>query len=134
MKNANSPQTPNVSQAAVKTKKAINQYVSVADRRDFGPLKSGSYWYFSPIFQMKQNKFIWFLIVKFLLIYCNNSKKKSNLFVFCLPYSLFVANKLYPSSPKQDIFHKLCSIHCSHQSHLKFTILSVWRTAQNWIF
>lgn len=39
----NLPQTPRVSQTVVKAKKATNQYISVGDRRDFGPLKSGSY-------------------------------------------------------------------------------------------
>lgn len=51
----NSPQTPTVSQTVVKTKNATNQYISVGDRRDFGPLKSGSYWYFSPVYTHERN-------------------------------------------------------------------------------
>lgn len=43
LKIKNLPQIPNVSQKAVKIKNATNQYTSVGDRRDFGPLKSGSY-------------------------------------------------------------------------------------------
>lgn len=50
LKRKNLPQTLIVSQMRVKTMKPTSQYTSVGDRLvfDFGPLKSGSYWYFSP--------------------------------------------------------------------------------------
>lgn len=51
---SNSPKTPNTSQIDAKTRKATNHFESVGDRCDFGPLKSGSNWYFSPIFSPNQ--------------------------------------------------------------------------------
>lgn len=117
------PLIPKLSQTAVKIKKATNQYTSVGDRRDFGPLKSGSYWYFSPVNSPNEMR----------IINVNFYNWKDYILILILKISLWFNHLTYHTCyclKKTDYMHRCHNKTCCKK--YKFLFVLIIRIHKYW--